>query len=80
MVHLFSLYGTDPTFSEVCGRSAISGTHNQEPMAGHFANFMKQRRIKDKDAYWLDTRMDNGGTCRYGAGGAQPVICQLAAQ
>jgi hypothetical protein len=46
MVHLFSLYGTDPTFSEVCGRSAISGTHNQESMAGHFANVMKQRRIK----------------------------------
>ncbi|MFC5654277.1 hypothetical protein [Streptomyces nogalater] len=80
MVHLFSLNGTDPTFSEVCGRSAISGMHNQESMGGHFANFMKQMRIKDKDAYWLDTRMDDGGTCRYGVGGGQPVICQLAAQ
>ncbi|MFH9735741.1 hypothetical protein [Streptomyces sp. NPDC017260] len=79
MVHLFSLNGTDLTFSEVCGRSVISGMHNQESMGGHFANSMKQMRIKDKDAYWLDTRMDDGGTCHQGVGG-QPVICQLAAQ
>ncbi|MEU9338906.1 hypothetical protein AB0D49_38140 [Streptomyces sp. NPDC048290] len=45
-----------------------------------FANFIKQMRIKDKDAYWLDTRMDDGGTCRYGVGGGQPVICELVAQ
>lgn len=49
-------------------------------MGGHFANFMKQMRIKDKDAYWLDTRMNDGGTCRYGVGGGQPVICGLVAQ
>ncbi|MES9592287.1 MULTISPECIES: hypothetical protein [unclassified Streptomyces] len=42
--------------------------------------FTVQMRIKDKDAYWLDTRMDDGGTCRYGVGGGQPVICELVAQ
>ncbi|GGQ88748.1 hypothetical protein GCM10010250_69510 [Streptomyces althioticus] len=30
--------------------------------------------------YWLDTRLDDGGTCTYGIGGGQPVICQLAAE
>ncbi|MDI3390129.1 hypothetical protein QIS99_28645 [Streptomyces sp. B-S-A8] len=80
MVHLFSLNGTDPTFSEVCGRSAISGMHNQESMGNHFATFMRDMRIMDKDAYWLDTRMDDGGTCKYGIGGGQPVICKLAAE
>ncbi|MEU1939189.1 hypothetical protein ACH49O_36375 [Streptomyces coeruleorubidus] len=80
MVHLFSLNGTDPTFSEVCGRSAISGMHNQESMGNHFATFMRDMRIMDKDAYWLDTRMDDGGTCEYGIGGGQPVICKLAAK
>ncbi|MFF1760990.1 hypothetical protein [Streptomyces sp. NPDC058266] len=79
-VHLFSLNGTDPTFTEVCGRSAISGMHNQESMGNHFATFMRDNRIMDKDPYWLDTRMDDGGTCTYGTGGGQPVICKLTAQ
>lgn len=30
-------------------------------MGGSFHNFMKQMRIMDKDAYWLDTRMT--GNC-----------------
>ncbi|MFF9147205.1 hypothetical protein ACF1BN_20335 [Streptomyces sp. NPDC014861] len=46
MIHLFSRNGADPTFNEVCGRAATSGMHNQESMGGHFANFMKQMRIK----------------------------------
>ncbi|MEU5915232.1 hypothetical protein [Streptomyces sp. NPDC047141] len=79
MVHLFSLNGTDPTFGEVCGRSAISGMHNQESMGNHFATFMRDMRLMDKDAYWLDTRMNDGGTCAYGTGGGQPVICKLTA-
>ncbi|MGW3521559.1 hypothetical protein [Streptomyces hydrogenans] len=54
--------------------------HNQESMGGHFANFMKQMHIKDNDAYWLVTRMNDGGTCHYGVGGGQPVICELVAQ
>ncbi|MFF4013754.1 hypothetical protein [Streptomyces sp. NPDC001843] len=77
-VHLFSLNGTDPTFKEVCGRSAISGMHNQESMGNHFASFMREMRIMDKDAYWLDTRMTPGNTCLYGS--ATPVICKLTAQ
>ncbi|MFD5074411.1 hypothetical protein [Streptomyces sp. NPDC058371] len=80
-VHLFSLNGTDPTFKEVCGRSAISGMHNQESMGNHFATFMRDMRIMDKDAYWLDTRMSPGSTCTYGTpGNGDPVICKLTAQ
>jgi hypothetical protein len=80
-VHLFSLNGTDPTFKEVCGRSAISGMHNQESMGNHFATFMRDMRIMDKDAYWLDTRMSAGSTCLYGTpGNGEPVICKLTAQ
>ncbi|MFG2627598.1 hypothetical protein [Streptomyces sp. NPDC048473] len=56
-VHLYNIDGTVPTFYEVCGRSAISGIHNQESMGTNFATFMKDIRIMDKDAYWLDTRM-----------------------
>ncbi|MCX5083992.1 hypothetical protein ACFC18_40195 [Streptomyces sp. NPDC056121] len=74
-VHLLSLDGTDPTFTEVCGRSAISGMHNQQSMGGHFGKFMKDMRIMDKDAYWLDTRMTPGITCLNG--GSTPVICKL---
>ncbi|NED32234.1 hypothetical protein [Streptomyces sp. SID8499] len=80
LVHLYSLNGTDPAFTEVCGRSAISGMHNQESMGNHFATFMRDNRIMDRDAYWLDTRMDDGGTCTYGIGGGQPVICKLTAR
>ncbi|WP_328876827.1 hypothetical protein [Streptomyces sp. NBC_00299] len=64
--------GTTPT--------GAAGMHNQESMGNHFATFMRDMRIMDKDAYWLDTRMDDGGTCTYGAGGGQPVICKLAAK
>ncbi|MER7540985.1 hypothetical protein ABTX77_40470 [Streptomyces sp. NPDC097704] len=51
--------------------------HNQESMGNRFATFMRDMRIMDKDAYWLDTRMNDGGTCTYGTGGGQPVICKL---
>ncbi|MFH8410559.1 hypothetical protein ACH4FX_38160 [Streptomyces sp. NPDC018019] len=77
-VRLFSLNGADPTFKEVCGRSAISGMHNKESMGSHFAKFMREMRITDKDAYWLDTRMTPGNTCLYAS--AAPVICKLTAK
>ncbi|MFG2628180.1 hypothetical protein [Streptomyces sp. NPDC048473] len=72
-VHLFSINGTDPTFKEVCGRSAISGMHNQESMGGRFTKFLKDMRVMDKDAYWLDTRMTPGATCLHGS--IAPVVC-----
>ncbi|MET8450232.1 hypothetical protein [Streptomyces sp. NPDC005209] len=77
-VHLFSINGTDPTFKEVCGRSAISGMHNQESMGAHFAKFMSEMRLMDKDAYWLDTRITPGNTCLNSSG--TPVICKLTTQ
>ncbi|MGW4201019.1 hypothetical protein [Streptomyces sp. NPDC004726] len=79
-IHLFSLNGTDPTFKEVCGRSAMSGIHNQQSMGDAFAKFMRANRIMDKDAYWLDTRMSAGITCLYGSGNREPVICKLTAK
>ncbi|WP_371666143.1 hypothetical protein OG306_38015 [Streptomyces sp. NBC_01241] len=51
--------GTNPTFKEVCGRSAISGIHNQESMGNHFATFMRDMRIMD----WAH----QGGSTRPGA-------------
>ncbi|MEV7867823.1 hypothetical protein AB0P17_17345 [Streptomyces sp. NPDC088124] len=78
---MFSLNGTDPTFKEVCGRSAISGMHNQESMGSHLATFMPDMRIMDQDAYWPDTRMSAGNTCLYGTpGNGEPVLCKLTAQ
>ncbi|MFE2988946.1 hypothetical protein [Streptomyces sp. NPDC059262] len=77
-MHLCSLDGTDPMFKEVCGRSAISGKENQESMGGHFSAFMMDMRLRDKVAYWLDTRMTPGITCHNGGG--TPVICKLTAQ
>ncbi len=34
----------------------------------------------DKDAYWLDTRMDDGGTCTYGIGGGTAGLLQADRQ
>ncbi|WP_328315537.1 hypothetical protein [Streptomyces sp. NBC_00388] len=77
-VHLFSLNGTNPSVKEVCGRSAISGMHNQQSMGGHFSEFMSAMRLMDKVPYWLDTRMTPGNTCLYD--GATPAICTSTAQ
>ncbi|WP_328406343.1 hypothetical protein OHS70_38905 (plasmid) [Streptomyces sp. NBC_00390] len=73
-MHLYNIDGTyaefgDPTNAPVCGRSAMSGIHNQESMGNRFATFMKDMRIMDKDAYWLDTRM----TTRAAPTRARPV-------
>ncbi|MEU3921824.1 hypothetical protein [Streptomyces sp. NPDC029004] len=36
-IHLYNIdNGKVPTFNEVCGRSSISGIHNQESMGGNF--------------------------------------------
>ncbi|WP_328665522.1 hypothetical protein OG905_00910 [Streptomyces sp. NBC_00322] len=81
-VHLYNIdNGKVPTFNEVCGRSSISGIHNQESMGGNFTSFMKQMRIMDKDAYWLNTRM-TGSCAATDAFGkpVNPVICTMTAK
>jgi hypothetical protein len=59
-VHLYNIDGKVPTWKEVCGRSAISGKHNQGSMAA-FGGFAKNMRLLDKDPYFLETNMS--GTC-----------------
>ncbi|MER6290908.1 Tat pathway signal protein [Streptomyces sviceus] len=53
-MHLYNLNGTVPTWTEVCGRSAISDTDNQQSMSP-FGGFITKMRLMGKDAYWLDT-------------------------
>ncbi|AOR30844.1 hypothetical protein BFF78_07060 [Streptomyces fodineus] len=55
-VHLFNIDGLVPTWKEVCGRSAISGSDNSGSMAG-FATFNANQRLLDRDPYWLNTNM-----------------------
>ncbi|SEB31488.1 hypothetical protein SAMN04490357_0168 [Streptomyces misionensis] len=55
-VHLFNIDGHTPTWKEVCGRSAISGSDNSGSMAG-FAAFNANQRLLDRDPYWLNTNM-----------------------
>ncbi|MGW3658033.1 hypothetical protein ACWD6R_21095 [Streptomyces sp. NPDC005151] len=50
-------------------------------MGGNFTSFMKQMRIMDKDACWLDSRMT--GPCDHtDAFGTplNPVICTMTAK
>jgi hypothetical protein len=56
IVHLFNIDGHKPTWKEVCGRSAISGSDNSGSMAG-FAAFNANQRLLDRDPYWLNTNM-----------------------
>lgn len=78
-VHLYNIDGTVPTWHEVCGRSAISGVHNQQSMGARFSAFMQDMRIMDKDPYWLDTRMS--GQCKYlDPPPGSPVICTMTAK
>ncbi|MET7719172.1 hypothetical protein ABZS89_43980, partial [Streptomyces sp. NPDC005407] len=70
-----------PQYKEVCGRSAISGIHNQQSVGGRFSTFLKDMRITDKDAYWLDTRMTE--SCVYDDAlgrPIEPVICKMTAK
>lgn len=55
-VHLFNIDGLVPTWNEVCGRSAISGSDNSGSMAG-FSAFNTNQRLLDRDPYWLNTNM-----------------------
>lgn len=76
-VHLYNIDGAIPDFTEVCGRSAMSGNQNQGSM-NRFGTFMRDMRIMDKDAYWLDTRMT--GNCLYTTDWGTPeppVICTM---
>lgn len=82
-IHLYNVdfgggWDNVPHFNEVCGRSAISGVHNQESMGSNFASFMKQMRIMDRDAYWLDTRMT--GNCDPTDGTGKPFRCTMTAR
>ncbi|MGW1278889.1 hypothetical protein ACWD4V_18310 [Streptomyces tsukubensis] len=78
-MHLYNVdNGVVPTFHEVCGRSAISGIQNQESMGGNFNNFMKQMRIMDRDAYWLNTRLT--GVCEPTDATGQPLTCIMTAK
>ena len=77
-IHLYNIDGMIPDFTEVCGRSAMSGYQNQGSM-NRFGAFMTDMRIMDGDAYWLDPRMS--GTCLYTTDWgtpADPVICLMA--
>ncbi|TDC64825.1 hypothetical protein E1200_19560 [Actinomadura sp. GC306] len=55
-VHLFNIDGLAPTWQEVCGRSAISGSDNSGSMAA-FPAFNVNQRLLDRDPYWLNTNM-----------------------
>ncbi|MGH4036072.1 hypothetical protein ACQB60_45070 [Actinomycetota bacterium Odt1-20B] len=82
-IHLYNIdFGGEvdqvPTLGEVCGRSAISGIHNQESMGANFAKFMTQMRIMDKDAYWLDTCMT--GKCEPTELDGFPIRCTMTAK
>jgi hypothetical protein len=55
-VHLFNIDGLVPTWNEVCGRSAISGSDNSGSMAG-FGAFNANQRLLDRDPCWLNTNM-----------------------
>ncbi|MBB5939215.1 hypothetical protein [Streptomyces zagrosensis] len=65
-VHLYDIDGHVPTWKEICGRSAISGKHNQGSMAG-FGGFAKNMRLMDRDPYWRETNMR--GDCQDKDGG-----------
>ncbi|OKJ39148.1 hypothetical protein [Streptomyces sp. CB01580] len=44
-----------PTWTEVCGRSAMSGWINSTSMGGAFSGgFSGKYRMLDKDPYWVD--------------------------
>ncbi len=43
-----------PTWTETCGRSAMSGRHNQGSMNRFGTTFMYAFRVLDGDPYWLD--------------------------
>lgn len=76
-IHLYNIDGLVPDFTEVCGRSAMSGNQNQGSM-NRFPTFRMNMRIMDEDAYWLDPRMSGDGLYTTDVGTpADPVICDM---
>ncbi|MGW5063416.1 hypothetical protein ACWEQ2_40125, partial [Streptomyces sp. NPDC004096] len=63
---LRNLPGTMPSFREVCERSSISGVQNSGSMAAFPQGFVRNMRLMDKDAYWLNTSIK--GDCVAGTG------------
>ncbi|MFB9927975.1 hypothetical protein ACFORO_19850 [Amycolatopsis halotolerans] len=55
-IHLRNIGGYAPQWTEVCGRSSISGNQNTGSM-NRFGGFAKNMRLLDRDAYWLDPQM-----------------------
>lgn len=45
-----------PTWTETCGRSSMSGRHNQGSMNRFGTSFMYSYRVLDGDPYWLDVK------------------------
>ncbi|CAL9326333.1 hypothetical protein SUDANB51_00514 [Streptomyces sp. enrichment culture] len=78
-MHLYNLNGSVPTWTEVCGRSAISDRDNQDSMSpfGGAYGFSKKMRLMDKDAYWLDTA--TSGNCGSRNVNSTSVRCTLTA-
>lgn len=68
--------GTVPTWTEVCGRSAISDRDNQDSMSP-FGGFITKMRLMGKDAYWLDTAVS--GDCGTPNPNSTSVKCTLTA-
>ncbi|MBX9394252.1 Tat pathway signal protein [Streptomyces sp. TRM72054] len=75
-MHLYNLSGTVPTWTEVCGRSAISDRDNQDSMSP-FGGFITKMRLMGKDAYWLDTAVS--GDCGTPNPNSTSVKCTLTA-
>ncbi|WNI17059.1 hypothetical protein [Actinacidiphila sp. ITFR-21] len=55
-VHLYNIGGYAPQWSEVCGRSSISGSQNSGS-AGGLSSFFSNLRLMNGDAFLLDTGM-----------------------
>lgn len=56
-VHLYNIGGYAPQWTEVCGRSSISGRQNSGSMGQFPTGFAANMRLMDRDAYWLNTGM-----------------------
>ncbi|MFJ9483513.1 Tat pathway signal protein [Streptomyces mirabilis] len=73
VIHLYNIGGYAPLWTEVCGRSSISGQQNSGSMS-QFGGFIRNMRLTDKDAYWLDTGLS--GQC---TDGIRSIKCTMTA-
>ncbi|MFE2314900.1 hypothetical protein ACFXC8_17340 [Streptomyces sp. NPDC059441] len=78
-MHVYNLNGTVPSWTEVCGRSAMSDRDNQGSMSvfGGAYGFSKKMRLMGKDAYWLNTAMN--GHCATANVNSTSVKCTMTA-